>query len=125
MVTTQHDGSTLDLSVFLHPSDAEHRDFIDKAAQHVEYRISDSPDGKPQWRLAMVAGRLADGALDLTVHYSKADQAVTGRAFDRRKAVEGDKIGNWRHPVTNIQTNLSIRRASRGANVGCWLPTSS
>ena len=124
-VTTQHDGTTLDLSVFLHPTDAEHRQVIDAHAQHVEYRISDAPDGSARWRLAMIADRLADGALDLTVHYSKSDQAITGRAFDRRKATEGEAIGCWRHSDLSLQTNLAIRRAARGANVGCWLPTSS
>ena len=125
MVTTQHDGLVLDLSVFLHPNDAEHREFIDKSAQHVMLRISDSPDGKEQWRLAMIADRLPDGSLDLTVHYSKSDQAITGRAFDRRKAVQGSKIGNWKHTATSVQTTLAIKRAERGANVGNWLPTSS
>ena len=45
-VTTQHDGTTLDLSVFLHPTDAEHRQVIDAHAQHVEYRISDAPTAR-------------------------------------------------------------------------------
>ena len=124
LVTTQHDGTKLDLSVLLHPSDPEHRQLVDANAQHCEYRISDSPSGEPRWRLAMIADRLDDG-LDLTVHYSKVDQAVTGRAFDRKRAVEGDEVGCWRHSQVNVQTTLSIRRADRGATVGCWLPTSS
>ena len=125
LVTSQHDGTHLDLSVLLHPSDPEHRQLINAGAQHVQYRIADGPDGSPRWRMAMIADRLQDGALDLTVHYSKQDQAITGRAFDRRRSVEGTDIGCWRHSVVNVQTTLTIRRSSRGSAVGGWLPTSS
>ena len=125
LVTTQHDGVSVDLSVLLHPTDPEHRELIAASSRHVEYRLDDGPDGAQRWRLAMVADRLEDGRLDLTVHYSAEDQTTVGRAFDRRQASPGDGVGCWRPSATTFQTTLTVSRSRRGDAVGCWLPVSS
>jgi hypothetical protein len=126
MVTKQRPGGALDLQVTLHSTDPEHRDLMLKAARTVQFRLADL-DGVERWRTALVADvPHPDGSLDLTVHYSQADQLLSGRAFERIAGViEGDGVGQWRHSSLSFTVSMRVERSRRGTDIGCWLPVDS
>lgn len=123
VVTKQRPGGALDLQVTLHSTDPEHRELMLHAARAVQYRLPDM-GGAERWRTALVADvPHADGALDLTVHYSAADQQTTGRAFERMIGVkQGDQVGQWRHSALSFTVSLRVENAARGTGIGQWLP---
>jgi hypothetical protein len=123
MVTKQRAGGALDLQVTLHSTDPEHRQLMLQAARTVQFRLPDL-DGAERWRTALVSDTPhASGALDLTVHFSQADQELSGRAFQRISGVtEGTAIGQWRHSSLSFTVSMRVENSKRGTDIGCWLP---
>jgi len=124
-VIRQRDGGALDLAVNLASADPEYRERLAKCAGFVQYRCEDR-GGEQQWRTALVADRPhPDGSLDLTVHLTLEDQKLQGKAFQRiAGATYGDGVGQYRESGLTYPVTLLVQGASRGSEIGMWLPGS-